>query len=121
MEKQHYPVNMTRLLQNARQMYNLHEGRSDVKPNEVLKAYRELVKRLEVVPGIDQVSSEAQSNAVFLFLGHHVQNKTCNVGLIVCITPPQTISFGESLVNDEKKGIEKFFLFFNGRDSLKAQ
>lgn len=67
MEKQHYPVNMTRLLQNARQMYNLHEGRSDVKPNEVLKAYRELVKRLEVVPGIDQVSSEAQSNAVFLF------------------------------------------------------
>ncbi len=67
--KQHFPVNITRLIQNARQSYNIniHESKSDLRPGEVIRAYSDLVKRLVVVPGVDQVSAEAQSNAVFLF------------------------------------------------------
>lgn len=36
-------------------------------PGDVIAAYKELVQKLIVVPGSDQVSAEAQSNAVYLF------------------------------------------------------
>ena len=67
-DKQHFPVNIPRIIWNAKKkfMINLHSI-SDLHPDTVLRSLKTLKEELVLVKGEDQVSKEAQSNALKLF------------------------------------------------------
>ena len=62
------PVNITRILDMARNTFKIKEGaRSDLHPEVVVPAVQALLDRLIVVRGTDELSQEAQQNATLLF------------------------------------------------------
>ncbi|CAG8604253.1 17477_t:CDS:2, partial [Acaulospora morrowiae] len=64
------PVNIKRLIKNAQQKFNIRPSRrttSDLQFIDVINSVEEVITKLEVVKGSDQISIEAQSNATMLF------------------------------------------------------
>ncbi|CAG8706693.1 7317_t:CDS:1, partial [Cetraspora pellucida] len=64
------PVNIKRLIKNAQQKFNIRPSRwttSDLQYHEVINSVEEVMSRLLVVKGNDQISHEAQTNATTLF------------------------------------------------------
>ncbi|KII64531.1 DNA-directed RNA polymerase II subunit RPB1 [Thelohanellus kitauei] len=71
------PVNIPRLLWNAKKIFNVKSNRpTDLHPLRVIDGVRELIKRLIVVKGEDKISVEAQSNATLL-LSAHIRASLC--------------------------------------------
>ena len=67
-DKQHFPVNIPRIIWNAKKNFNINmHSISDLHPMVVLRKIEELKRRLILVKGEDQFSTEAQSNALKLF------------------------------------------------------
>ena len=67
-DKQHFPVNIPRIIWNAKKNFNINmHSISDLHPMVVLRKIEELKHRLILVKGEDQFSKEAQSNALKLF------------------------------------------------------
>ncbi|KAK7395062.1 hypothetical protein VNO78_15604 [Psophocarpus tetragonolobus] len=62
------PVNLKRLIWNAQKTFKVDFRRpSDMHPMEIVEAIDKLQERLNVVPGEDPLSQEAQKNASLLF------------------------------------------------------
>ncbi|CAG8462663.1 13152_t:CDS:2 [Cetraspora pellucida] len=64
------PVNIKRLIKNAQQKFNIRPSRwttSDLQYHDVINSVEEVMSRLLVVKGNDQISHEAQTNATTLF------------------------------------------------------
>ncbi|KAJ1914006.1 DNA-directed RNA polymerase II core subunit rpo21 [Mycoemilia scoparia] len=62
------PVNLQRLIKNARQIFNIHDRKaSDLNPIDIIEKVRKLSESLIVVRGSDKLSQEAQQNATLLF------------------------------------------------------
>ena len=69
--KVYLPVNISRIVQNARQIFHIDRNKaSDLPPTEIVTAVRALCKRLIVVRGNDPISREAQANVTLLFSMH---------------------------------------------------
>eukprot|EP00743_Colponemidia_sp_Colp-15_P005255 GILK01005654.1.p1 GENE.GILK01005654.1~~GILK01005654.1.p1 ORF type:complete len:1742 (+),score=310.58 GILK01005654.1:266-5491(+) len=67
-EKGHVPVNITRLIWNAKKLFHIDSRHaSDLHPAKVVEQVNLLKERLVVVPGKDTLSVEAQSNGTLLF------------------------------------------------------
>jgi DNA-directed RNA polymerase II subunit RPB1 len=63
----HLPVNITRILDTARSIFNIRDSsRSDLHPEDVIPEVNKLLDRLVVVRGDDPLSLEAQTNATLL-------------------------------------------------------
>ena len=82
-EKQHLPVNIQRLIWNARKKFNVDPNKpTQLDPITVIEQYEDLLLRLVVVAGEDSISAEAQQNALLLFSIHlraHLAAKKCIV------------------------------------------
>jgi len=64
-------VNVQRLIQNCRSIFGIqHDTLSDLHPRQIIQGVRVLLQRCVVVPGDDELSCEAQRNAVLLFAAH---------------------------------------------------
>lgn len=62
------PINVIRILDTAKTTFKIKEGaRSNLHPAEVIPQVRELLERLVVVRGDDDLSREGQHNATLLF------------------------------------------------------
>lgn len=71
------PVNIPRLLWNARQLFALDYRRpTDLHPLKAISGLRDLLNRLVVVKGSDSISTEAQANATLL-LSAHIRASLC--------------------------------------------
>lgn len=65
------PMNVSRLCLNARQEFNIDPRKpSDLSPRDIILGVRELLEKLIVVRGRDQISQAAQENATLLFKIH---------------------------------------------------
>lgn len=65
------PVNVRRVIQNAQQIFHIDRREaSDLHPGEIYDKLRELMSRLIVVRGDDELSLEAQNNATMMFKMH---------------------------------------------------
>ncbi|KAF9034222.1 beta and beta-prime subunits of DNA dependent RNA-polymerase [Hymenopellis radicata] len=68
---QYLPVNLFRIVQNASQIFHIDRRKpSDLEPAYIITSVRELITRLIVVRGHDELSLEAQSNAIMRFSMH---------------------------------------------------
>jgi DNA-directed RNA polymerase II subunit RPB1 len=64
-------VNVQRLIQNCRSIFGIqHDTLSDLHPRQIIQGVRVLLQRCVAVPGDDELSREAQRNAVLLFAAH---------------------------------------------------
>lgn len=61
------PVNIERLIDNAKQNYSVGQDASDLNPLEIITEVRQLLDNCIVIPGDDRLSKEAQYNATLLF------------------------------------------------------
>ncbi|ODV89296.1 hypothetical protein CANCADRAFT_65867 [Tortispora caseinolytica NRRL Y-17796] len=62
------PVNIRRVIQNARQIFRLDGNKpSNLTPTEIVERVRETLNRFVVVRGEGELLSEAQQNAIMLF------------------------------------------------------
>ena len=67
-DKIHFPVNIPRIINNAKKNFGItQKSISDLHPMIVKKKLEELKKKLIVVKGNDEMSTEAQRNAIRLF------------------------------------------------------
>ncbi|KAF8875548.1 hypothetical protein CPB85DRAFT_540875 [Mucidula mucida] len=68
---QYLPVNLFRIVQNASQIFHIDRRKpSDLEPAYIITSVRELITRLIVVRGQDELSLEAQANAIMRFSMH---------------------------------------------------
>ncbi|KIY65400.1 DNA-directed RNA polymerase II, subunit 1 [Cylindrobasidium torrendii FP15055 ss-10] len=68
---QYLPVNLRRIIQNAIQIFHIDRRKpSDLEPAFIITSLRELISRLIVVRGDDELSLEAQQNATMRFAMH---------------------------------------------------
>jgi DNA-directed RNA polymerase II subunit RPB1 len=62
------PVNLTRMILNAQKIFHLGPKKvSDLDPCQIVEDLGNLIERLVVIPGQDDISKEAQANATLLF------------------------------------------------------
>ncbi|GAA96338.1 hypothetical protein E5Q_03004 [Mixia osmundae IAM 14324] len=62
------PVKLFRIIQNAQQIFNINDREpSDLRPAYIIEAIRDLSEKLVIVRGSDNLTLEAQNNAVLLF------------------------------------------------------
>jgi DNA-directed RNA polymerase II subunit RPB1 len=67
-EGKQLPINVGRILETAKTMFRIKPGsRSDLNPKKVIPAVENLLEGLIVVRGDDEISREAQNNALMLF------------------------------------------------------
>ncbi|KAI9892951.1 MAG: DNA-directed RNA polymerase II subunit rpb1 [Vezdaea aestivalis] len=65
------PLNILRTIESTKTSLNIRSGsRSDLHPSEVIPAVQNLLDKLVVVRGEDELSREAQKNATLLFKAH---------------------------------------------------
>ena len=82
-EKQHLPVNIQRLVWNAKKKFNVNPNNpTDLDPISVIEQYEDLLQRLLVVSGEDEISQEAQRNALLLF-SIHTRSHLCSKKIII--------------------------------------
>ncbi|KAK0506634.1 DNA-directed RNA polymerase II, subunit 1 [Armillaria luteobubalina] len=68
---QYLPVNLQRIVQNASQIFHIDRRKpSDLEPAYIIDSLKELIRRLVVVRGDDELSLEAQNNALMRFSMH---------------------------------------------------
>ncbi|KAF0989842.1 hypothetical protein HZS_2317, partial [Henneguya salminicola] len=71
------PVNIPRLLWNAKKIFNLNYRQpTDLHPLRVISGVRDLIEHLVIVKGSDKISIEAQANAILL-LSAHIRASLC--------------------------------------------
>jgi len=69
--RMHLPVNIRRIVQNARQIFHIDRRKpSDLPPADIVKLVEELCNRIIVVRGADRISQEVQDNVTLLFKMH---------------------------------------------------
>jgi len=62
------PVNLQRMILNAQKVFHLSPKKiSDLDPCQIVEDVNGLMRRLVVIPGTDEISKEAQANAILLF------------------------------------------------------
>lgn len=67
-DQRQLPLNIQRIIETAKSKFRIRDGsRSDLHPADVIPKVREVLDRLVVVRGDDELSREAQENATFLF------------------------------------------------------
>ena len=67
-EQLQLPINVLRIIDTAKTIFKIKNGaRSNLHPAEVIPQVRDLLERLVVVRGDDELSKEAQHNATLLF------------------------------------------------------
>ena len=77
-DKVHFPVNIPRIIWNAKKKFKITQRSiSDLHPMIVIKKIEELKKKLLVVRGNDEMSKEAQENAIRLFTVSLNYNLSC--------------------------------------------
>ena len=70
-DKQHFPINLKRLIKNVRQKFKItSDSISDLDPIEIIERVAKLKDRMIIVIGKDKISIEAQKNARSLFNIH---------------------------------------------------
>ena len=73
-DKQHLPVNIKRLIWNAKKKFNISGiNKTDLHPVEVIESLEGLSEKLKVISGFDQTYSEAKMNATIL-LNIHIRS-----------------------------------------------
>ncbi|KAK8181272.1 hypothetical protein BC567DRAFT_284571 [Phyllosticta citribraziliensis] len=67
-DQRQLPLNISRIIETAKSKFRIKDGsRSDLHPSEVIPKVREVLDRLIIVRGEDDLSQEAQDNATLLF------------------------------------------------------
>ncbi|KAJ4330470.1 DNA-directed RNA polymerase II core subunit rpo21 [Didymella glomerata] len=66
------PLNIQRMIESAQARFGIkpQQDRSNLQPIETITKVRELLDRLVVIRGDDQISKEAQASATYLFKSH---------------------------------------------------
>jgi DNA-directed RNA polymerase II subunit RPB1 len=65
------PVNLHRIIQNAKQIFHIDPRKlSDLEPAHIVQSVKDLGGCLNIVPGNDPLSREAQDNAALTFQMH---------------------------------------------------
>lgn len=66
------PLNIQRMIESAQARFGIkpQQDRSNLQPIETITKVRELLDRLVVIRGEDQISKEAQASATYLFKSH---------------------------------------------------
>jgi DNA-directed RNA polymerase II subunit RPB1 len=78
------PVNLTRLIWNAKKLFRIDGGRpNDLHPHHVVRELRRLESVLIVVPGNDDISRDAQKNATLLLMIHLRSMLSCKQVVMV--------------------------------------
>lgn len=77
-DKQHFPVNIPRIIWNAKKNFGINnQSKSDLHPIELLRKVENLKKQLILVKGNDFLSIEAQENSTKLFYTILNYNLSC--------------------------------------------
>jgi len=77
-DKQHFPVNIPRIIWNAKKNFGIiNQSKSDLHPLELLRKVENLKKQLILVHGNDSLSIEAQENSTKLFYSILKYNLSC--------------------------------------------
>ena len=77
-DKQHFPVNIPRIIWNAKKNFGINnQSKSDLHPLEILRKIEGLKKQLILVKGNDALSIEAQENSTKLFYSILHYNLCC--------------------------------------------
>lgn len=81
-QAQYLPVNLRRIIQNAQQIFHIDRRKpSDLDPEQIISSIRDLIPRLQVIRGDDDLSREAQENGTLLFQIHLRSTFACKVVL----------------------------------------
>jgi DNA-directed RNA polymerase II subunit RPB1 len=66
------PLNIQRMIESAQMRFNIkpQNDRSNLEPIQTITQVRELLDRLVVIRGTDEISKEAQASATYLFKSH---------------------------------------------------
>jgi DNA-directed RNA polymerase II subunit RPB1 len=62
------PLNISRIIENSKVLFGVDDTqRSDLRPQDVVPAVQQMLERMRIVRGEDQISKEADFNATILF------------------------------------------------------